>query len=663
MAIVGATALSCHAADLSLMPWPSQIEQQPGFLSLDQFPRFEVAGSDARVKYAVRHFKQQLSVRTGIALKPDQQATNDAPLIVIRCKTASSKVQALGDDENYQLVVDEKKAELTAATPLGILRGVETLLQLIRAGKQGWIVPAVRIDDHPRFPWRGLMIDTSRHFMPVDVVKRNIDGMAAVKLNILHLHLSDDEGFRVESLRCPKLQKRASDGSFYTQAQIRDLIAYARERGIRIVPEFDVPAHAVSWIIAYPQLSSTPVPSRLVRDETDHERPAIDPTLESTYKLLDTVFGEMAALFPDKYFHIGGDEVDGRYWDKNERIQKWMRAHKIQDNHALQAYFNKRVRAIVAKHGKRMEGWDEILSPDLPKDTLVQSWRGPETLASAAHMGFQTLLSAGWYLDLMFPASMHYAVEPFSGQSASLTPEERARIIGGEAEQWTEYVTPEILDNRLWPRLGAVAERLWSPASVTDQASMYRRLAILNRNLEWLELRHRTNSQRMIERVAGDAPVELLQTLANALEPVKEYERGRTQSYSTEVPLIRVVDAISPESDQSREFNELVANAVHDASLRPVVRKWLKQWSDNDAKLQLFLPASNLLSDLAPLSHQVSALGNIGLEALDAIESGQPVAADKRSQQLAVVNEMSAPSAQMMIVITPAIRHLVEAQP
>jgi len=404
--VVAVLAGTSPAADVTLMPWPAQIEQRPGFLSLDHSPRFEVTDPDPRVKYAVRHFREQFRLRTGALLDLGKPIPHDGPLFVIHCKSTGKRIQALGDDESYQIAVDEMKADLTAATPLGVLRGVETLLQLIQPGKAGWIIPAVRIDDHPRFPWRGLMIDSARHFMPVDVIKRNIDGMAAVKLNILHLHLSDDEGFRVESLRCPRLQKLASDGAFYTQVQIRDLVAYARERGIRVVPEFDMPAHAVSWLIAYPQLSSSPVPRRLVRDMTDHERPSIDPTRESTYRLLDTVLGEMASLFPDKYFHIGGDEVDGRYWDQNERIQRWMRIHKIQDNHALQAYFNKRVRVIVAKHGKRMEGWDEILSPDLPKDTLVQSWRGPETLANAARMGFQTLLSAGWYLDLMHPDAL-----------------------------------------------------------------------------------------------------------------------------------------------------------------------------------------------------------------------------------------------------------------
>jgi hexosaminidase len=663
LCLLVALSLFCHAAELNLMPWPAQIRQQPGSLSLDRAPVFKIVGGDKRVSFAVAHFKEQLSLRTGVPFDPEKARVAGVPVILIRCSGPGQKVQKLGEDESYQLVVEDLGVELTAANPLGILRGLETLLQLVHAGEHGWEISAVQIEDHPRFPWRGLMIDISRHFMPVDVLKRNIDGMAAVKLNVLHLHLSDDEGFRVESRRAPRLQKFASNQLFYSQPQIRDLISYARERGIRVVPEFDVPAHAVSWLVAYPKLSSAGTPDRLVRGMADSERPTLDPTLSATYRLLDSVFGEMAGLFPDQYFHIGGDEVNGKYWDQNERIQTWMRTRRIKDNHALQAYFNRRVQAILAKHSKRMEGWDEILAPELPTNTLVQSWRGPQTLASAARMGFQTLLSAGWYLDLMFPASQHYAVEPFSGESESLSPEEKARIVGGEAAQWTEYVTPEVLDNRLWPRLGAIAERLWSPQSVTEVDSMYRRLKILNRNLEWLDLRQRTNSQRMLDRIAGDAPLDLLETLSVQVEPVKEYDREKTQGYDVTRPLNRLVDAVSPESDTAREISALIRRAIQDPAQRPQLRKWFALWRDNDAQLTPFLNSSGMLAELGPLSHSLSALGSVGLQALESIESGSPIKPEVRSLQLVAINDAALPHAELLIPVAPAIRQLVEAEP
>jgi len=261
------------------MPWPARIEQQEGFFKLARLPRFEVKGGDERVQHAIAHLKRQLRVQTGFPLTKKAN-NNPAPLFFIRCDTPGQKLQALGEDESYNLLVGENKVELAASTPLGILRGVETLLQLIQEDEHGWIIPAVRVEDHPRFPWRGLMIDVSRHFIPLEVLKRNIDGMAAVKLNTLHLHLSDDEGFRVESRVAPKLQELASDGQFYTHDQIRELLSYARERGIRVVPEFDIPGHAVSWLIAHPNIASARPPAHLVRGMSDEGRPPMDPTLE-----------------------------------------------------------------------------------------------------------------------------------------------------------------------------------------------------------------------------------------------------------------------------------------------------------------------------------------------------------------------------------------------
>lgn len=657
-------ALPCGAGELNLMPWPSQVAQQDGFLSIDHRPRFQVSGGDERVRRAVDRFVHDLSVCTGSPLEQRFSGVPEGPMFVIHCAGPGLRVQGVDEDESYHLTVADTGIELTAANPLGIMHGLETVLQLVESGPRGWVVPDVRIDDSPRFRWRGLMIDVSRHFIPLDQIERNVDGMAAVKLNVLHLHLSDDQGFRVESKLCPKLTRLGSDGLFYTRNQMRALIAYARDRGVRVVPEFDVPGHAVSWLVAYPRLASGPAPHGLVRSQRDDLRPPMDPTRDATYKLIDTVFGEMESLFPDKYFHIGGDEVDGKYWDADAHIQAWMRAHNIKDNHALQAYFTRRVQQIVEKRGKKMEGWDEILDSNLPKDSLIQSWRGAKSLSDAAKMGYETVLSAGYYLDLQYPASMHYAVDPLQGESASLSEKEKSRILGGEAAEWTEYVTPEILDNRLWPRLGAIAERLWSPASVTDVDSMYRRLAILSRNLEWLDLEHHASSQRMLGRIEGnDMPPELLETLAGAVEPVKEYEREETQKYDVEAALNHLVDAIPPESDLARQMNALAQRAVHDSAVRDELRKQLLQWRDNDARLQPYLAASALREPLVPLSRGLSELGVLGLFALDSIESARPVTADLRKQQLARVEELAAPHAELYLVVTPAIRALIEAEP
>ncbi|MBA2133255.1 family 20 glycosylhydrolase [Capillibacterium thermochitinicola] len=268
--------------------------------------------------------------------------------------------------------------------------------------------------DQPRFPWRGLLIDCARHFQPVNVIKRNLDGMAAVKLNVLHWHLTDDQGFRVESKVFPRLHQEGANGQYYTQEQIREIIAYADRRGIRVVPEFDLPGHTSSWVLGYPELASAPGPHHPeigfgVKDTV------LNPVREETYAFLEAFFQEMAALFPDEYIHIGGDENNGKQWAANPEIQAFMHARGLPDTHSLQAYFNRRLHAILTKLKKKMVGWDEILAPDLPASTIViQAWRNKESLWQAAKMGYKRILSHNYYLDLMLPAAFHYQNDPLA---------------------------------------------------------------------------------------------------------------------------------------------------------------------------------------------------------------------------------------------------------
>lgn len=663
LCLLGAAPL-LGAQQLDLMPWPEHIQQQAGYLALDHTPKFEVHGCDARVQHALTRFVKTLSAKTGEPFDKNFWGLPAGPTIDVHCKSAGRAVQSLDEDESYHLAVSEKEVELSAQNPLGVMHGLETLLQLATIGPQGWTVPYVEIDDAPRFPWRGLMIDTSRHFMPVPDIERSIDAMEMVKLNVLHLHLSDDEGFRVESKSHPRLTAAASGSLFYTQKQIHEIVAYARDRGIRVVPEFDVPGHAVSWIVAYPFLASGPVPTHIVQSQHDQLRPPLDPTRESTYRLLDSVLGEMESLFPDRYFHIGGDEVDGKYWQNDPKIAAWMQVHHIEDAHALQTYFSRRVEKIVLRHHKTPEGWDEILDRDLPKDSLIQSWRGADSLASAAKMGYKTILSAGYYLDLMYPASRHYAVDPLGGDSAALSPAEQQNILGGEAAEWAEYATPEILDTRLWPRTGAIAERLWSPASVTDVDSMYRRLASLGDDLLALGVDPQAITNRMLRRIEGDdLPPELLRTLADTLEPVKEYERETTQVYDATQGLNHLVDAAPPESLPARQINALALLATKDSAARTKLHDIFMRWRDNDALLAPYLAESALRQPLLPLSHELSQIGELGLTALTDLEAGKPVSSDDRKEQLTKLHAAAAHQAEMLFAIEPAVRVLIEAEP
>ena len=431
----------------------------------------------------------------------------DKATLVIHADHASDPVQQLGEDESYSLEVTSSGAKLSAANPLGILHGLQTFLQLVDVTPDGFAAPAVSIQDSPRFPWRGLMIDCARHFIPLDVLKRNLDGMEAVKLNVFHWHLSDDQGFRVESKRFPKLQELGSDGKYYTQDQVRDLIAYAHDRGIRVVPEFDMPGHSTSWFVGYPELASAPGPYQIERKWGIFD-PAMNPTKEETYKFLNGFIGEMASLFPDQYFHIGGDEVNGKQWDANPEIQKFMKEHGLKSDEDLQGYFSTRVQKIVAEHGKTVIGWDEVLVPGAPKQIVIQSWRGAESLAQAAKEGYRGILSNGYYLDLGWSAERHYEVDPMGGAAADLTPEEKKRILGGEACMWSEYVDPENIDSRIWPRTAAIAERLWSPETVTNVDSMYSRMDDVSEKLEWIGLTHKSYYVKMLQRIAGPATPE-----------------------------------------------------------------------------------------------------------------------------------------------------------
>ena len=649
------------------MPMPTRVQIGTGQLVVDQsFTAVSTGQKDARLDSGIPRFLDQISRQTGMQLNGQPADASNATFI-IRAENAGRKVQELDEDESYTLEITTSRATLTAPNALGALHGLQTFLQLIEPTPAGFAVPAITIQDQPRFPWRGLLIDVSRHFIPIEVLERNLDGMAAVKMNVLHWHLSDDEGFRVESKRFSKLHQSGSEGQYYTQAEIRDFVAYARDRGIRVVPEFDIPGHSRSWLAAYPELASLPGPYRAGR--IANADTVMDPTRDQTYKFLDKFIGEMAALFPDAYFHIGGDEVNNKPWDSNPKIQEFIRAHGMKNNRDLQAYFNQRLQKIVSKHGKIMVGWDEVLHPDLPKTVVVESWRGQDSLAQAAKQGYRSLLSYGYYLDLIWPAARHYAVDPMTttGGAPALTAEEQKRILGGEAGMWAEYVTPETIDSRLWPRVAAIAERLWSPQETRDNKSMYRRLDELSWRLRWLGLNHESNYVSMLHRLAGTDDIAALRILADVVEPTKDYTRTEVfpKPPVKRTPLNRLVDAARPESTVARQFAELVDTYVQsdykDAAAEAQIRASLVKWRDNDANLQPVLDRSFILAEDKPLSQDLAALAAAGLQALDSIDKNQPLPDAWRTEQLAVVDRSMKPRANLLVMVAPPIQRLIEA--
>ena len=398
---------------LNLMPVPNRVTLKEGRFRLDSNFTIGITGyTGTRIYSYASRVLQRLDRRTSMLVKQgylDPADNNANASFVIYCGN-TAKLE-LGMDESYKLTVTPTKIELLADTDIGALRGMETFLQLVAKDDNGYYLPCIDISDKPRFAWRGLLMDVARHFYPVDVIKRNLDGMAAVKMNVLHLHLSDDQGFRVECKAYPLLQQLGSNGLFYTQAQIKDIIAYADARGIRVVPEFDMPAHTTSWFVGYPQLSAGKAPFKIITSYTGFFS-SMNPAEKYTYKFLSAFIAEMAKLFPDEYFHIGGDENSGEEWDKNAEIQDFMKKKDLKTNDELQKYFNQRLLKILSRIGKKMMGWDEILQPGLPKDIVIQSWRGMANMVDAAKKGYQTILSNGYYIDLSQTAAFHYMNDP-----------------------------------------------------------------------------------------------------------------------------------------------------------------------------------------------------------------------------------------------------------
>jgi hexosaminidase len=704
---------------LRLMPLPAEVRPGEGYLVIDNGFCISLSGyHDAVLQSAAARLMKNLSAKTGLLLSNAPNREGKAAALRVHCDGADVNFLTPKADESYTLDITPQGAELRAHGPAGVLRGMASFFQLVHLDAVGFRAPVVKITDQPRFAWRGLMIDVARHFISIDTLKRNLDAMELAKMNVLHLHLSDAEGFRVESKIYPKLQQMGSNGEFYTQKEIGELVAYARDRGIRIVPEIEMPGHAKAMLVAYPELAAMPGPYAL-GPGPDVMNATIDPTREVVYEFLDRLLGEMSALFPDQYFHSGGDEVNGAQWAQNSKIQAFMKARGLGDKHGLQAYFSERVRQILAKHGKTMMSWDEVLQSNLSKDVVVQAWRSSKLVQKSTALGHPTLVSAGYYLDYELPASAYYGIDPYDSRaygihkedlqrvkgtplepyitednvatdSPLLTSAEEHFVVGGIACIWSEFVWDEKEEGEVWPRVGAIAERLWSPEGVKDVTSMYRRLASLSVDLDCIGLRHRSNEMRMLQQLAGDHAAGPLATLAEAVEPIKHLARygPRVQAalasgkgIDNTLVSTRFVDAIPPESLAAQHFCEsvrlMLAAPEGSGELPGSVRAKLTEWRDNDVRFQEVARDSFLLKEVIPASQDLRDLADAGLEAMTLWESKQSPSLDWLAKQKSLLEKhrktaqassdavaamMSPqPPHELINVIAPAIQDLVSA--
>jgi hexosaminidase len=648
----------------TLMPEPAKLTAEQGSFAIT--PSFIVAVThyrDARLDGAIGRMLHRLEYATGTPIAKDIHKDAGGASLVIDVQGPGEPIQSVDEDESYSLDVTSNGATLKANTVVGALRGMETLLQLVQVQQGKFVLPAVSIQDSPRFQWRGLLIDCGRHFEPVDVIKRTLDGMAAVKLNVFHWHLTEDQGFRIESKVFPKLTEMGSDGLYYTQEQAREIVEYARERGIRVVPEFDMPGHTTSWFVSYPEISSGAGPYQ-IRREFGISDYAMDPTRESTYKFLDKFIGEMASLFPDPYMHIGGDETNGVQWKNNPKIVAFMQQHNMKDTAALQTYFNQRLLKIVQKHHKHMVGWDEIFNPGLPKDVVIQSWRGTESLNAAAKQGYQGILSAPYYLDAMKSAGVHYLADPIPVDS-DLTPEQRKLVLGGEVCMWGEQLYERTIDSRIWPRTAAIAERLWSPANVRDVDDMYRRLGVMSIRLEGLGLTHLTHEDAALRALAGTEDTNALRFLASVLEPVSFGERYQAQHTSQLTPLDRLVDAVRPDPPAKHRIEFLVTEFLKDPAQQPDDARSLtfffKGMQMLAPKIQEQVSASPLLAeDVTLRAQQLPDLGKIGADAI-AYLGGETAPSGWKRNSLAAIDAAQKPSGIVRFVFLGPLRQLVDA--
>jgi hexosaminidase len=662
MATIMQPARGQETAKLNLMPWPQSVTMGQGDLVLGEHFHAGFSGlHDERLDDALGRFLVRLDRECGGIRRAQYYAqASDALTLTLKVAGPGEEVQGVDEDESYKLNVASSGATLIAATDVGAMHGLETFLQLVEMRDGACSLPALAIDDAPRFPWRGFMLDVSRHFIPIPVIERTLDGMAIAKLNVFHWHLSDEVGFRAESRKFPRLTGVASNGEFYTQDEMRHVVAYARARGIRVMPEFDVPAHSSSWVLAYPEIGDGRKLDRL-HVTYDAPRAELDPTNEKTYKFLDVFIGEMAGIFPDVYFHIGGDEVEGTGWKANAAIQAFMEKKGFKTNDELQAYFNQRLLPILKKHGKRMVGWDEILNPALPKDIMVHSWRGVESLSAGAVQGYTGILSAPYYLDGQKTSEEMFLADPVPADT-KLTAEQQRLIPGGEVCMWGEQISAETTDSRVWPRTLAVAERFWSPQADRDVGDMYRRLRVAALELEDAGLTHISGPQGLRRNLMGSEHAGPLDVLASVTEPVSFGERQDKQHTDWYTSLNLLVDAVVADPPARQEIAREVDAAVdeHSGAAEAELRRRFEAWQQAAPALLASTQRSGRLSDARPRVQQLAALAQAGLESLAFLDAHAAPPAGWLESQKAVLKDAAQPGAYVRFVCLPALEKLVE---
>ncbi|NAW78382.1 family 20 glycosylhydrolase [Vibrio sp. V33_P6A3T137] len=782
--------------DLNLMPYPQNVELGQGKISLDKSFSIYIKGYDSpRVQFNIKRTMERLYRQTGLPmLNWYAESEKDATLVIDIRNAPKSEVQDINSDESYQLESRNGQIIIRSERPYGAFHGLETFLQLVTTDATGYFVPAVSIQDEPRFPWRGVSYDTSRHFIELDVILRQLDAMASAKMNVFHWHMWDDQAIRIQLDNYQKLWQDTADGDYYTKDEIRYVVNYARNLGIRVIPEISLPGHASAVAHAYPELMSG-----MGEQSYPHQRgwgvfePLMDPTNPELYKMLASVFDEVVELFPDEYFHIGGDEPNYQQWKDNPKIQQFIKDNNLDGERGLQSYLNTKVEQMLEARGKKMTGWDEIWHKDLPTSIVIQSWQGHDSIGRAAKEGYQGILSTGYYLDQPQPTSYHYRndpipkgitvddqlyqdekfatynwvkprnkggprtgnltiikatdgsyraftdyngksreevfiieylpgvkfrghfdnfmsytefnydfadgklkdssyqlignvrwpttgelvaisdmegsiiPEPNGGYPAELTEKEQQLILGGEITIWGENLDSMTIEQRLWPRSYAIAERLWSSQDLTDERSMYRRMKVID---TWSEislgLRHHADANMMLKRLANGADETPLQMLAKYIEPAQYYARhwekwistpNKGDLYNQYERLNRFADALPVESLAVYEMQDLVvayaqgditaldALAMHYQNIKLAAQQAKPIFAANVASVETVpvaeaaIKVADLGLTLIELAKQGSGMGQSDVEAYQRIINENAIIFDETIVAIVVPTE------------------------
>jgi len=557
--------------EIAIIPEPVSLMKNEGHFILPENIVIQAVGG-AELKQVITFLQERLSIPTGSFVSVVSTANSNASIKLI----LNDKVNPILGDEGYQLSVSPAQVTIKANKPAGLFYGVQSLIQLFPKEIESkelietieWTAPCVDITDYPRVGWRGLMFDVARHFFTKAEVKQYIDAMVRYKYNILHLHLADDEGWRIEIKGLPKLtevgawsvkkvgefgnfsppspEEPRTYGGFYTQEDIKELVQYAKERFVNILPEIDVPGHSLAFIASYPELSCTPAAANYrvrsgerIMDWSRGAPPTalVDNTLcpanELVYSYLDTIITQVAQLFPFDYIHMGGDEAPFNFWEKSDAIKALMKQENLKDMHQVQGYFEKRVQKIVESKGKKFMGWDEILDGDMSPSAAVMSWRGMKYGTEAAKKKHEVVMSPTTYayLDYMqadvitepkvyasLRLSKSYEFDPIP---AGVDPK---YIKGGQANLWTEQVyNIRQAEYMTWPRGMAIAESVWSPAEKKNWNNFFARVEQHFKRLDVAETKYAPSAYDPIFSVSRSADRQLLVELSTEVEGLDIY--------------------------------------------------------------------------------------------------------------------------------------------